>query len=214
MLFRSYLGNSAERNKTIHDHISRPRHHPTGRNRGIHRDRRVHRLVGDLGRGDRHRRRRRVAFAIPGLGSDEPGARHPRRGWVPGEGSVRRGVHPGGGRAFAHARFRHRHLGPSAFRPHVPGLSRSGHVSPFVEPDFIAAIIEVPQNRTYTLVQSLPYDIVVTGNITSIDSGSANVAYPSNGPITSGNPINITVSSVSSPEFLRVQLNFTRTFAT
>jgi len=84
--------------------------------------------------------------------------------------------------------------------------------APFDESDFISGIIEVPQNRTYTFVQSLPYDIVITGNLISIETGSATVNFPS-GTILAGNPVDITVSSVSiDAEFLDIQLNFTRTF--
>lgn len=77
--------------------------------------------------------------------------------------------------------------------------------------DFISAIIETPRIRTYRLVQSLPYDITITGTAVSIATGSATVTFPS-GTITSGNPINVSVDTLGGTldEFLRLQINFTR----
>lgn len=79
---------------------------------------------------------------------------------------------------------------------------------PQVTKDFIAYTIEVAQNRVYTLVPSLPYDITITATSDTIASGSATVVFPS-GIISAGNPVNVTVSAVSSPSFLRLQIDFT-----
>ena len=80
-----------------------------------------------------------------------------------------------------------------------------------VSPDFISAIIEVPRIRTYTFVQSLPYDITITGTVLSIATGSITVTFPS-GTITAGNPVNVIVDTLGggTNEFARLQINFTR----
>jgi len=76
--------------------------------------------------------------------------------------------------------------------------------------DFISYIIQTPEDRTYTLVQDLPYDITIFETHSSIDTGSANVSFPS-GTITAGNPVNVTVSATSvDAEYLRIQIDFLR----
>lgn len=77
--------------------------------------------------------------------------------------------------------------------------------------DFISGIIEVPQNRVYTLVQAMPYEIVITNVVQSRASGSATIGFPS-GTIAAGNPLTITVGGASGgEEFLRFQIDFERT---
>lgn len=82
---------------------------------------------------------------------------------------------------------------------------------PQISPDFISGIIREPEVRTYVLVQELPYDITITGNVLSIAAGSISVTFPS-GTITAGNPIEIIVTAIGggTNEYARIQLNFTR----
>lgn len=76
--------------------------------------------------------------------------------------------------------------------------------------DALFGNIEIPQDRTYRITDGLPFQITVTGNTTSIASGTATVTFPS-GVITAGSPIDITISGTNaSSEFLRFQLNYTR----
>jgi hypothetical protein len=74
--------------------------------------------------------------------------------------------------------------------------------------DFISGIIQTPQNRAYTVVRDLPYDIEITSSSTS---GPSSVSFPS-GIISAGDPVSITISGASgSEEFLSFQITFERT---
>lgn len=86
-----------------------------------------------------------------------------------------------------------------------------GTPAPFDIDDFISGIIEAPQDRTYRIVQSLPYSITITNTTSSVVTGGTNPSFPS-GTIAAGNPIDITLSSTTAgAEFFRFQIDFTRT---
>lgn len=90
-------------------------------------------------------------------------------------------------------------------------LPASPPPAPFDITDFISGIIEKPQDRTYTIVQSLPYSINITGTSQSIATGSASINFPA-GSRAAGSNLQITVTgSSSTDEFLRFQIDFTRT---
>ena len=76
--------------------------------------------------------------------------------------------------------------------------------------DYIAGLIEQPQNKSYIMTPQLPFDIEITSSGFFVVTGSCSVSFPS-GVVTQGNPLVITVSSVSDPiEDLAVQINFKR----
>ena len=86
-----------------------------------------------------------------------------------------------------------------------------GTPDPFTITDFISGIIETPQVRTYTIVSALPYDISITSTSSSFATGSGTVLITS-GNQGQGNFLVVLITSLSAnAEFLRFQINFTRT---
>ena len=91
----------------------------------------------------------------------------------------------------------------------VAGLAGTFNSVPQVTTDFVAATIQNPVDRTYTICQSLPYDVTITGNNSQIAVGSTTVTWPV-GTISAGSPLEITLSGTSvDAEYLDLQLTFT-----
>ena len=76
--------------------------------------------------------------------------------------------------------------------------------------DFMAWLIEEPTDKTYPMINSMPYAITITNTAFNFTTGSGSVAFPSN-PINIGDPIDIIVSATTgSPTDLQVIIEFER----
>ena len=77
----------------------------------------------------------------------------------------------------------------------------------------ISGIIEVPQNKVYTIVRDgFAYDIEIVSTSENFESGSGTVTFPT-GVIAAGTPITIELSALSSASFLNFQINYKRRLA-
>lgn len=76
--------------------------------------------------------------------------------------------------------------------------------------DFMAWLIEAPQDKTYPMIQSMPYEITIISTAFNFTTGSGSVTFPSS-PITVGSPVDIVVSGTAgSPTDLQLIIEFER----